>query len=74
VTRETSGEAARVHHAPIKLVPVEVRGGDPPLRDEVEMNDKLNNDKLNPVIDLVSELGQAFNASPKPGSERQPFH
>jgi len=31
------------------------------------------NDKLDPVIDLVSELSQAFNASPKPGSERQPF-
>src|SRR5262245_28461523 len=36
--------------------------------DEVEMNDKLD-----PVIELVSELSQAFNASPKPGSERQPF-
>jgi hypothetical protein len=31
------------------------------------------NDKLNPVIDLVSELGHAFNASPKPGREREPF-
>jgi hypothetical protein len=31
------------------------------------------NDKLNPVIDLVSELGQAFNASPKPGTGREPF-
>jgi hypothetical protein len=39
-----------------------------PLPDEVEMNDKLD-----PVIELVSELSQAFNASPKPGSERQPF-
>jgi len=24
------------------------------------------NDKLDPVIDLVSELNEAFNASPKP--------
>jgi hypothetical protein len=39
-----------------------------PLRDEIEMNEKLN-----PVINLVSELGQAFNASPKPGREREPF-
>jgi hypothetical protein len=31
------------------------------------------NEKLNPVIDLVSELGQAFNASPKPGRGREPF-
>jgi hypothetical protein len=31
------------------------------------------NDKLDPVIDLVSELGQAFNASPKPGRGREPF-
>ena len=39
-----------------------------PLRDEVEMNDKLN-----AVIELVSELGLAFNAPPKPGKEREPF-
>jgi hypothetical protein len=31
------------------------------------------NDKLNPVSDLVSELSHAFNASPKPGREREPF-
>jgi hypothetical protein len=31
------------------------------------------NDELKPVIDLVSELGHAFNASPKPGREREPF-
>ena len=30
-------------------------------------------DKQNAVIELVSELGQAFNALPKPGSEREPF-
>ena len=39
-----------------------------PLRDEVEMNDKLN-----AVIELVSELGLAFGAPLKPGKEREPF-
>ena len=31
------------------------------------------NDKLNAVIELVSELGLAFNAPPEPGKEREPF-
>jgi hypothetical protein len=31
------------------------------------------NDKLNAAIELVSELGQAFNAPPEPGKEREPF-
>jgi len=31
------------------------------------------NDEVNPVDDLVSELGDAFNASPKPGRGREPF-
>jgi hypothetical protein len=46
------------------------RGREPfgPLRDEVEMNDKLN-----AVIELVSELGQAFAAPPNAGKEREPF-
>ena len=40
-----------------------------PLRDEVEMNDKLPN----AVIKLVDELRLAFGAPPKPGKEREPF-
>ena len=31
------------------------------------------NDKLNAAIELVSELGLAFNAPPEPGKEREPF-
>ena len=31
------------------------------------------NDKLNAAIKLVSELGLAFGAPPKPGKEREPF-
>jgi hypothetical protein len=31
------------------------------------------NDEVNPVDDLVSKLGHAFNASPTPGRGREPF-